>query len=215
MKHWPFAVALAAIGVWMVAAGRQPTGEEGRYAIVDDVQYAALLADVRDKTQQPILDFDAGFKLSSTQVQNLKDSIKKIKQLIAFEPTNFGPYVMMAKTQRALGNSSEAVRNYEQALILLPDEYADQETLWTAAEVNYDLGTHYYEVSDYKQAEPYALQAVQLINDHPKYLVGLAAIQSQLGKLKDARALVDAAKAIDPDNAFTKSLDEELKRAGA
>jgi tetratricopeptide (TPR) repeat protein len=114
-----------------------------------------------------------------------------------------------------LGNSEEAVRNYEQALILLPSEYSDQETLWTAAEVNYDLGTHYYEVSDYKRAEPYALQAVQLINDHPKYLVGLAAIQAQLGKLKDARALVDAALALDPENAFTKSLDEELKRAGA
>jgi tetratricopeptide (TPR) repeat protein len=215
MKYWPVIVALVAVAVWMVAAGRVTTGEEGRYSIVTDEQYVATLAEVRDKTQQPILDFDAGFKLSTTQVQNLKDSIEKIQQLIAFDPTNFGPYVMMAKTQRALGNSSEAVRHYEQALILLPSEYSDQETLWTAAEVNYDLGTHFYEASDYKRAEPYALQAVQLINDHPKYLVGLAAIQAQLGKLKDARALVDAALAIDPENAFTKSLDDELKRAGA
>jgi tetratricopeptide (TPR) repeat protein len=215
MRYWPVIIALAAVAVWMIAVGRVPTGEEGRYSIVTDEQYVATLAEVRDKTQQPILDFDAGFKLSTTQVQNLKDSIKTIQRLIAFDPTNFGPYVMMAKTQRALGNSSAAVRNYEQALILLPSEYSDQETLWTAAEVNYDLGTHFYEVSDYKRAEPYALQAVQLINDHPKYLVGLAAIQAQLGKLKDARALVDAALALDPENAFTKSLDDELKRAGA
>ncbi len=214
MKFWPALVLFAALVGWMLIAGRQPTGDEDVYKIISLDQYNAALATVRDLTQDPILKFDEGKQLTKDQLDNLKVGAKKIRQMIAFEPTNFGPYVMMAKSQRALGNAEEAVRNYKQALLLLPKEMTDEETLWTAAEVNYDLGLYYYENGEDKKAEPYALQAVQLVNTHPKYLVGLAAVQAQLGKLKEARILLDTAMKIDPNNTFSKSLDEELKKAG-
>ncbi len=214
MKYVPPLILFVGLAAWMLYAGRKPTGEEGVYQIVTLEQYDVALAKVRDLTQDPILKFDEGKKLTQHQVEDLKVGTKKIRQMIAFQPTNFGPYVMMAKSQRALGQAEEAVRNYKQALLLLPQEIKDQETLWTAAEVNYDLGTHYYEHGDFKQAEKYALEAVQMVNTHPKYLVGLAAIQAQLGKLKDARLLLDTAMLMDPDNKFSKSLDAELKKAG-
>ncbi len=214
MKYLPALILFIGLAAWMIVAGRQPTGEEDRYKILTGEQFDAALAKVRDLTQDPILKFDEGRKLTEKQVDDLKEGAKKIQQLIAFEPTNFVPYVMLAKSQRALGQAEEAARNYQQALLLLPKEIKDQDTLWTAAEVNYDLGTHYYENGEYKKAEQYALEAVQMINTHPKYLVGLAAIQAQLGKFKDARTLLDSAMQIDPDNEFSKSLDAELKTVG-
>jgi tetratricopeptide (TPR) repeat protein len=214
MKYLPALVLFIGLATWMIVAGRKPSGDEDTFKILTAEQFDAALSKVRDLTQDPILTFDEGKKLTSSQLDDLREGTEKIKQLIAFEPTNFGPYVMMAKSQRALGRAEEAVRNYKQALLLLPKEIKDQETLWTAAEVNYDLGTHYYELGDFRKAEEYALEAVLLINTHPKYLVGLAAIQAQLGKLKDSRALLDSAMQIDPDNEFSKSLDAELKKAG-
>jgi len=214
MKYLPALILFIGLATWMIVAGRQRTGEEDRYKILTGEQFDAALVKVRELTQDPILKFDEGRKLTSKQVDDLKEGTKKIQQLIAFEPTNFVPYVMLAKSQRALGQAEEAARNYQQALLLLPKEIKDQDTLWTVAEVNYDLGTHYYETGDYKKAEQYALEAVQMINTHPKYLVGLAAIQAQLGKFKDARTLLDTAMRMDPENQFSKSLDAELKKVG-
>jgi tetratricopeptide (TPR) repeat protein len=215
MKYWPAIVLFLGLAGWMFFSARTPTGEEGLFRILNPEQYNATLEQVKDLTFDPIIEADQGRKPTKMQVENLKAGSEKIKQLIAFDPTNFGPYAMMAKTQRALGNMDEAVRNYKQALALIPESITDQETLWTAAEVHHDLATFYYEKGDDKSAEEHAIAAVMLVNENPKYLIGLAAVQSQLGQLKEARANLDIALRLDPTNPVGKELDAELKKVGS
>lgn len=215
MKYWPALLLFVVLAAWMFFAARTPTGEEDRFEILTLEQYQASLAKVRDLTQQPIIDFDAGKYLSKAQLDQLKEGSETIKKMIAFDPTNFGPYVMMAKSQRALGNAQEAVRNYKQALLLVPKEIKDQDTLWAAAEAHHDLAAYYYEEGDDKKAEEHAMQALMLVNQNPKYLITFAAIEAQLGKLKEARANLDAALKMDPQNPMGLELDAELRKAGS
>jgi tetratricopeptide (TPR) repeat protein len=213
-KVWIPLALFAALAAWMFLAARTPTGDEDLFAILSPEQYNETLKKVQELTFDPIVASDQGKKLGKEQVENLRKGSEMIRQMIAFEPTNFGPYAMMAKTKRALGEMDEAVRNYKQALLLIPKEITDEETLWTAAEVHHDLATFYYDKGDDKNAEEHAIQAVMLINDNPKYLIALAAVQAQLGKVKDARSNLDVALGLDPENPVGKTLDAELKKAG-
>ena len=207
-------VVFLGICAWMFYAAHQTTGDEGLYSILNDQQFDETFKTVRDMTQQPILDFDSGKKLTQAELDELKKSKELIRRLITYNPTGFPAYVVMAKTERALGEQKEAVRNYEQALLQIPANSTDPNVLWTAAEIRYDLGTYYYESGDLKQAEPLAEEAVLRFPTNARYLSGLAAIKAQLGKFAEARLRVQQALAIDSNDPTARELDAELKKSG-
>ena len=198
----------------MITAGRTPTGEEDLYSILSDAEYNQALKQVQELTQLPITMYDEGSKLSAGQIEDLRKGIELTKKLIAFQPTQFGPYFVMAKAQKALGNVDEAIRNGEQALLLVPMDAQDLETQSVVAEIAHVVSVYYYDTGKYERAEQLSDQAVQLFTTNPDYLAGAAAIKSQLGKLDDARLYVDTALAIDPKNPTALELDGELKRVG-
>lgn len=214
MKHWPLIVVFIAVAAWMAFSGRTPTGDEGLFSITDGQQFNDVLLQVRELSQEPILTFDAGGKLTADQVDHLKEGKNLIRKLIAFAPTNFAPYVMLAKTQRALGETEEATRNYLQALELIPKDSKDPDVVLTGAEVKYDLSTYYYERNEYEKAETLADEAIGTMPTNARYLSGAATIKSQLGKPNEARRLVDMALQYDPNDATARNLDIELRRLG-
>jgi tetratricopeptide (TPR) repeat protein len=214
LKYWPFVLAFVAVAVWMMIAGRTPTGDEGLYTILTDEQYEQTLARVRELTKGPLIAYDSGQKLTNKQLDDLREGRTLVRRLIAYQPRNFPPYVIMGKTQRALGEMDEAVRNYEQALLLMPEDSTDPDVLWTAADVRYDLGVHYYNTSDYATAEGYAEDAVARAPTNAAYMASLGAIKSQLGKLDEARYWTSEALKYDPNDLVATALDEELKKAG-
>jgi tetratricopeptide (TPR) repeat protein len=198
----------------MMAVGRQPTGEEDLYSILGDDEYNQVLALVQDLTQGPITQVDSGLKLNPQQVEDLQRGIDLTKQLIAYQPTQFGPYFVMAKSQYALGNIDEAIRNGEQALLLIPTEDPGQEVLSVHAELAHTLATYYYDKGSYKRAEELADTAVQIHTTNPDYLATAGAIKAQLGLQADAREYANLALALDPKNVNAIELDKALREAG-
>ncbi|HXH61026.1 MAG TPA: tetratricopeptide repeat protein [Fimbriimonadaceae bacterium] len=214
MKLWLPVGLFVAVAAWMVFAAHSPSDKQGLYTIQNDVQFNEVLGKVRDLIQQPIVNFDSGVKLTDQQVKDLKEGETLIKQMVAYAPANFGPYVMLAKTQRALGEMDQALRNYQQALDMAPKDSNEPSVVITIAEVKFDLGSYYYERSEYDKADKLVDEAIGAVPDNAKYLSTSAAIKSQIGKPNEARTLVDRALKLNPNDATAKSLDVELKRIG-
>lgn len=214
MKYWPVLLVFAAVAGWMVYASGPASLDAGKYSILNDDQYKEVLAKVQELTTKPLVTFDEGTKLSEGQLDDLRQGVELTKKLIAFQPRQFGPYFVLAKAQKALGNVDEAIRNCEQALLLVPKNSKDPEVLSVAAEIEHVVSIYYYEKGLYNQAEVHADRAVQELTTNPDYLAGAAAIKAQLGKLDDARLYVSTALAIDPNNPTALDLDQALKEKG-
>lgn len=211
MKYWPLLLVFAAIGAWMYFAAGAPSPDKGLFSILDDDQYRQVMAKVQELTTQPLVDVEEGRKLTETQRKNLERGVQLTKQLIAFQPREFGPYFVLAKAQKALGAVDNAIRNCEQALLLVPKNSDSPEVQSVAAQIEHTVAIYYYEKGLYQQAEAHADNAVKAFVTNPDFLAGAAAIKAQLGKLDDARLYVDTALAIDPNNLTAKDLDIALK----
>lgn len=87
-----------------------------------------------------------------------------------------------------LGAFEEAVKTYQQILIIVPDDHL---TLKELGELSYKLGK-------YGEAFNYFRRAEMLANDHPHYLASMSRVLLKLGRLEEAHQLVTEAAGYQP-----------------
>jgi Flp pilus assembly protein TadD len=195
---------------WVLAALLVVGCGGGTQLIRDDQEYQSVLQRVDQKTRGPLTALREGQELSSEQSQALYEALQDIDALIAFAPDKYGLYILRSLALRGQGRSAEAHRALEQALLLAPAEPSEEDKVALSQALT-QLAADAFDKHDWKGAEQYSRQAVELAPNDPEAHVNLASALVQLGRTKDARTSASRALGLDPQSGRAKQLLKLLK----
>jgi len=210
MKLWVLGAAFVAVCVWMFFAAGRPGPGDGLHSILTASEYNERLAKVRELTQGPILSYNAGNALSGDETVALEEGREIARRLAAFDPLAFGPPFLLANIEQALGNSEEAGRNYQQALLQIEKNSGNPDMRETEANIRFNLGQHFYNKDEFEKAEKFSDSALALHHNSAVYHTAAASIKIRLNKLGEAREMVRHALEIDPNDAVAQQLADRL-----
>lgn len=179
---------------------------EGGALVVHDVaEYDRLLLEVQEATVEPFRAVRDSFPLSDQEKQNLYDADKKITALIDFSPTKYSLHVLRGMTRSALGEKTQAIEAFEQALALAPAEPKGNDKI-VVSQVFTQLATIAFDTGDFEMSRKYADEALKLTPDDPEALTNLASTQVELKQVAEARKNLKKALQSDPGFARAQAL---------
>ncbi|MCW5935778.1 MAG: hypothetical protein KIT11_00530 [Fimbriimonadaceae bacterium] len=187
-----------ALGLIIIAAGCAPD-PNAPPIIRDDREYVATLDKVRTLTQSAFAKRDRHEGLTSSEELDLKEAAPLIEGMVAYNPQSYGPYLLKGILRRTLGDDEGAEQALQQALLFVPDEPTPDDDL-AMAQIHSELARIYFDKLDFENAETNAMTALDLAPEDPESLVTAASVKIQLKKGGEAKAYLQRALKVDPDN---------------
>lgn len=175
-------------------------------------EYLDTLKKVEELTRSPFEAMHEGHPVSDREKGDLKEAEHLIDALIAYKADSYSVYILKGLTRRALGNQKGAIEAYEQGLSLKPKELTDNDKA-AIGRLYDEMGTLYFEMGDYPNAEKSVDEAVKYVPDDPSILTNAASVKVQLKKTADAKALVARALKSAPDYQRAKDINKLLQMA--
>jgi predicted Zn-dependent protease len=179
----------------------------------DGKEYEQTLAEVRRLSLRPLEAFHGGEALTESQRSDLREAVRLIEGLIAFQPDKYGPYVLKGMCLRALGEDGAAALALEQGTLQAPASPTPDDRL-ALARLHDLMAQIHFDRHDYARAERESRRAVELSPEDPDALVTAASVQIQLSRPKEAEGLLRRALKASPGHAKAQSLLKLVRLAG-
>lgn len=197
--------------VLLVGAGCQQAAS-GPLILRSGQEYLDTLKKVEQLTRGPFEAMHEGHPVSDREKGDLKEAEHLIDALIAYKADSYSVYILKGLTRRALGNQKGAIEAYEQGLNLRPKEMTDDDKA-AVGRLYDEMGTLYFEMGEFANAEKNVDEAVRLVPDDPSILTNAASVKVQLKKTSDAKALISRALKTAPDYQRAKDINKLLQMA--
>ncbi|MBS1721676.1 MAG: tetratricopeptide repeat protein [Armatimonadetes bacterium] len=190
-------------------------GTGGPQVYRDTDEYLAALKHVQELTREPFNAVHDGQPISERETKDLKEALTTIDGLIAYKPDNYGPYVLKGLTLRALDRDGDAIRSFQQALLLVPKELKEDDKA-AIARIHAEMASTYFDQQppDLVQAEKEADTALSIMPDDPTIKVDVASIKIEAKKPAEAKKLLEEALKADPSDKRAKDLLKLIQMAG-
>lgn len=136
---------------------------------------------------------------AGTDIADLKEALRLMKGVVAFEPTRYAPALLAGKIAMALQEYEDAEQLFEQSLANIFEPIPDKDIRF-AAELHSMIGHLAVLRNDLVRADFATTQALKLVPKNPEYMAGRASVLIQQNHKADAQKLLVDALKVDPGN---------------
>jgi tetratricopeptide (TPR) repeat protein len=215
---WPF-VFVVAIGVVFYISNRRDDAERsGTQPVRGAGDYQAVLLQATKLSEDRLIRFDKGEKLSSDDLSKLRDAAKLYEQLSGFAPTKMAPYFASGRIHLLLGEHQVAEDKFKRSIANSAHESNSanvRKVEQLTAEAQFFLAQCLLLDENWESAVATVNQALKARPNTPNYLYVRARARIQLRDLKGAEADLSAALRVEPGNPSCRGLLRFLQRARA
>jgi tetratricopeptide (TPR) repeat protein len=150
--------------------------------------FQRVYGEALDQALPVMAEIEAGNPMTTQHEATLRSSAEKLENVTKFEPSDFRPFVILARIWLTLGEDEATKRAYEQAELNLPDRIPDDERS-DYAEIYYGFADVGYKLLDLEKAKAQVEKARELA-PNPKYDLLLARILVQQEKFPEAKEIL-------------------------
>jgi len=150
--------------------------------------FQRVYGEALDQALPVMAEIEAGNPMTTQHEATLRSSAEKLENATKFEPSDFRPFVILARIWLTLGEDEATKRAYEQAELNLPDRIPDDERS-DYAEIYYGFADVGYKLLDLEKAKAQVEKARELA-PNPKYDLLLARILVQQEKFPEAKEIL-------------------------